>query len=216
MNPSIFRKHRRSDRSTGLVVSTLGLALLLLGLCVIAEVMADAPVQAGSKPAVGCLPSGDGFLRARLSGAINTELDWADGSIECTGSIRPADGGLRLRFRHLDKDGHALVFVFGITGLREGVAGKALPVNVTVIREGSGDFFATQGDQRCTIDQVAQRPLAGIPRRQRSYRVAASGFCTQPARALTGEGAILITRFDYAGRVDFESDDPPQSPKKSE
>ena len=103
--------------------------------------------------------------------------------------------------------GERLVLVFGIAQLREGKAAKNLPVNVTLIREGSGEFYGTQGDDKCTLDEIEQTPLVGIPYRERSYRVAVRGFCTGPARAVSGEGSILISRFDYAGRVDFAAED---------
>ena len=113
-----------------------------------------------------------------------------------------------MRFGHaFAKEGQRLVLVFGIPGLREGKDARLLPVNVTVIREGAGEFFGTQGDDKCTIDSLRQEAIAGIPLRNRRYRVIASGFCTQPARALTGEGSILITRFDFAGRVDYSEQD---------
>lgn len=128
--------------------------------------------------------------------------------MSCAGSVRPNDGGIRMRFAGLSTHGEpALVLLFGITGLKEGESGKALPVNLTIMREGAGEFYGTQGDGRCTIDTISQEPLKGIPLRQRAYRVVARGFCTQPARALNGDGLILVTRFDFAGRADFESDD---------
>lgn len=152
-----------------------------------------------------CLASGDGYLRARLGGSIDMDIDWGNEGTECTGMARPsADGGIRLRFgRPAFADGSRLVLVFGMSGLREGQDARALPVNVTVIREGSGEFYGTQGENRCLIDELRQRPIAGIPRRQRAYRVTARGFCMQPARAVRGEGSVLITRFDYAGQVNF-------------
>jgi hypothetical protein len=100
-----------------------------------------------------------------------------------------------------------LVLVFGIAGLREGKSARELPVNLTVIREGQGQFFSTQGDDKCTLDEVVQEPIVGIPHRSRSYRVVARGFCTGPARAVRGQGAVLLSRFDYAGRIDFGSED---------
>jgi hypothetical protein len=161
-----------------------------------------------------CLDSGDGYLRARLTGAIKAELDWGNDGTECTGAVRPSDGGIRMRFSrseaHSDpkqKAHGALVLVFGIAGLQEGRSAKALPVNVTIIREGQGQFFSTQGDDKCTLDEVVQEPIVGIPHRSRSYRVVARGFCTGPARAVRGKGAVLLSRFDYAGRIDFESED---------
>ncbi len=133
------------------------------------------------------------------------ELAWGNEGTECTGAVRP-DGGIRMRFSHADGDGR-LVLLFGVAGLREGQSATALPGNVTVIREGLGEFYSTQGDDKCTLDEVRQEPLVGIPHRTRSYRITARGFCTHPARAVRGEGVILMSRFDYVGRVDFDSED---------
>ncbi|MFC4309551.1 hypothetical protein ACFPN2_10715 [Steroidobacter flavus] len=183
---------------------------LTLGLS--CKVHAQPPAGAAdnaNKPvaAVACLPDGRGSLKARLSGAVQAELVWGNDGTECTGAVRP-DGGIRMRFSH--KDGVAggrLVLVFGAAGLREGQTARALPVNVTVIREGLGEFYSTQGDNKCTLDEVRQEPLVGIPHRSRSYRVTARGFCTHPARAVRGDGVILLSRFDYVGRIDFDSED---------
>ena len=157
-----------------------------------------------------CLPGGNGFLRARLSGALKTELAWGNDT-DCSGAVRPTDGGIRVRFAGTTKDKERLVLVFGIAGLREGQSAQTLAVNLTVIREGTGQFYSTQGDDKCTLDRVTQEPLVGIPHRSRSYRLVARGFCTEPARAVRGEGVILVSRFDFASRVDFdiEADEPP-------
>jgi hypothetical protein len=117
------------------------------------------------------------------------------------------DGGIRVRFARALEDKTQLVLVFGIANLHEGASASALPVNVTVIREGSGEFYSTQGDDKCTLDRISQKPLVGIPNRSRTYRIEARGFCTEPARALQGKGVILISRFDFAGRVDFDEID---------
>lgn len=152
-----------------------------------------------------CLPGNDGYLRARLRGAINSDLDWSNQDTECTGAVRP-DGGLRMRFTEAGADKpQRLVLVFGVAALREGQSVRNLPVNVTLIREGAGQFYSTQGDDKCTLDEVRQTPLKGIPLRERSYRVVVRGFCTEPARSVNGDGAVLISRFDYAGRIDFEA-----------
>jgi hypothetical protein len=154
-----------------------------------------------------CLPAGDGYLKARLAGALNAELSWGNEGTECTGAVRPTDGGIRMRFTATNTDGEKLILVFGIATLREGKAAKTVPVNITVIREGAGEFYGTQGDDKCMLDDVIQQPIVGIPHRSRSYRIVARGYCTEPARAIRGKGAILISRFDYAGRVDFDSED---------
>lgn len=167
-----------------------------------------SPEMSAAPPSVPkCLPAGDGYLKARLAGALDTELDWGNEGTECTGAVRPTDGGIRMRFTALTAEGEKLVLVFGIASLREGKVAQSVPVNVTLIREGAGEFYGTQGDDKCMLDRVTQHPIVGIPNRSRSYRIVARGFCTEPARAIRGKGAVLISRFDYAGRVDFDSED---------
>ena len=184
--------------------------LCMLSALVACKVHAQTPKPqaeaAAAPPPAQCLPAGNGFLRARLSGALSTELNWGNEGTECTGAVRPTDGGIRMRFSRPDGSGR-LVLVFGIAQLQEGKTARNLPVNVTLIREGAGEFFSTQGDDKCTLDHVTQDAIVGIPHRSRSYRVTARGFCTEPARAVRGKGAILLSRFDYSGRVDFESED---------
>jgi len=154
----------------------------------------------------------DGYLWVRLCGVINSDLDWSNQDTECTGAVRP-DGGLRMRFTEAGADkAQRLVLVFGVAALREGQSVRNLPVNVTLIREGAGEFYSTQGDDKCTLDEVRQTPLKGIPLRERSYRVVVRGFCTEPARSVTGDGAVFISRFDYAGRIDFEAEDTDEAP----
>jgi len=41
-------------------------------------------------------------------------------------------------------------------------------------------------------------PLEGDPSR---FRLEGRGYCTQPARAVTGEGAVLLSRFDVVAIV---------------
>jgi hypothetical protein len=171
-----------------------------------AQVAPPAAESAKPPAAAKCLPAGNGYLRARLSGTVSTELNWGNEGTECTGAVRPTDGGIRMRFSRPDGEGK-LVLVFGIAQLREGKSAQNVPVNVTLIREGAGQFFSTQGDDKCTLDAVTQDAIVGIPHRSRSYQVTARGFCTQPARAVRGNGAVLLSRFDYSGRVDFESQD---------
>jgi hypothetical protein len=182
--------------------------MLLTTLACKVHAQAQPPQPSAAAPAqpAKCLPAGNGYLRARLSGAMSTELNWGNDGTECTGAVRPTDGGIRMRFSRLDGPGK-LVLVFGITQLAEGKSARNVPVNVTLIREGAGEFFSTQGDDKCTLDQVTQDVIVGIPHRSRTYRVTARGFCTEPARAVRGKGSVLLSRFDYSGRVDFGSED---------
>jgi hypothetical protein len=178
----------------------------LLACRVYAQVQQPPAPAAVPAPPAKCLPAGNGYLRARLSGTVNTELNWGNEGTECTGAVRPTDGGIRMRFSRHDGQGK-LVLVFGIAQLGEGKSAHNLPVNVTLIREGAGEFFSTQGDDKCTLDLVTQEAIVGIPHRARSYRVTARGFCTEPARAVRGKGSVMLSRFDYSGRVDFGTED---------
>lgn len=150
-------------------------------------------------------------MRARIAGALNAELRWGNEAIECTGALRPTDGGVRARFSGPEPEGEGrLVLVFGVAKLHEGDKARLLPVNVTVMREGRGEFYSTQGDDKCMLDEARLEPIVGIPHRSRSYRLIARGACTEPARAVRGKGAVMLSRFDFAGRVDFEEADEPK------
>jgi hypothetical protein len=156
-----------------------------------------------------CLASGNGYLKAQLKGEINTEIDWANAGTACEGMPRPEGRGLRLSFaRTVGPDGHRLVIVFGVAHIGENQSGKALPVNVTVIVEGASQIYGTRGDDKCMVDRLRSQPLKSDGR-TRTYRVEARGFCTQPARAVLGNGAVLISTFDFAGQVSFDDSTPP-------
>jgi len=149
-----------------------------------------------------CLPGDAGFLTMRLRGSIEAEIAWREPELDCTGMSRPDGRGLRLRFAG-KRDGGDLAIVFAAPELGMGVSARSVPVNVTVL-DGAGErIYGTQGDSRCFFDEVEQEPLADAGLPPRSYRVAARGFCTVPARAVDGDGAVLLTRFDFAGLVSF-------------
>ncbi len=180
---------------------------LLIALCM-SCVFAAEPEPTAPKSPTQCLPSGDGYLKAGLSGSIAAELDWKNAGLECVGAIRPTDGGIRMRFSRADaQENEKIVLVFGIAQLAEGAAARTVPVNLTVIREGRGEFYSTQGTDKCMLDDVRQTPLVGIPFKSRSYRIVARGYCTEPARAVRGNGAVLLSRFDFSGRVDFGTEE---------
>ena len=159
--------------------------------------LADASPSPGRSP---CLGDGTGFVRARIRGALNLDLNWKDAQLECGGEARPDGSGLRVSFAGPGPDGKVLRLVFGVRSAREGVAGRELPTNLTVLVDG-GRGFATRGDDKCTMDQLSQRPLPG--RGVRAWRIEARGFCVAPANALAGKGRIVVSRFDFAGRIEF-------------
>jgi len=145
-----------------------------------------------------CAPAAAGALRARLQGAIDAELDWNESQPQCLAGLRPGDDGLRLLYKGTTADGESLLLVFGLAGLQPGQSARNVATNVTVVREGVGQFYATQGDGKCAFDAVSQTPAAGQPG---LYRLEGRGYCTQPARAVAGDGAVLLPRFDVVAIV---------------
>lgn len=173
---------------------------LLMGLLVLATLPAQST-------AAGCLPTGNGYLRARVGGAMNLDINWPDAQLECEGSARPDGNGIRLSFAGPPRsDGRRMRMVFGIGKAIEGKPGHELPTNVTVIFEGETRLFATRGDDRCTVDELEQERIGALGGTARSYRVIGRGFCTEPASDLRGEERIVVSRFDFAGRTTFEDD----------
>src|SRR6202050_5280208 len=81
---------------------------------VVAPTAVVAPAT-GTAAAPNCLPAHDGFLRLRMRGDRNMDIDWHDADMLCDGGPRPTPQGIRLTFagpgRH---GGHSLRFVFGI------------------------------------------------------------------------------------------------------
>jgi hypothetical protein len=176
----------------------LGAAALTPAL--IAPARGAAPlVEAPMAAPVACLASGDGFLRAHLAGAIDADVDWPNSGTHCEGESRRSPDGVRLSFARPGGASPDLLFVFGITGVREGKAAHALGVNLTIVVQGSGEVYGTLGDARCSIDSLVQRRLEAPD----TYRLEARGFCTQPAHAVRGSGALLVNRFDFAGTVSY-------------
>ena len=193
-------------------------ALLLIGLLAgcgskPAHSPAAAPSAAAAAPATpapataapttsGCLSSGDGYLRAKLGGAVEAQLDWPNSGTLCQGESRGSPPGVRLSFRR-DKANPDLLLVFGLTGVQRGQPAREVAVNVTVIVQGTSQIYGTLGDSRCTVDRLVQRPLPT----EGAYRIEARGFCTQPAHAVQGNGDVLVSTFEFAGPVMFFASD---------
>ena len=169
-----------------------------------APTVAPAPAASGGAPATPeaaaalCVPAETGSLRARLQGALDVEIDWGADASHCQGGVRPQGDGIRLLYKGYEPATGPLLLVFGAAPLRPGESARNVPVNVTVIREGTGQFFATQGDDKCAFDAVTQTPLDANPG---LYRLEGRGFCTQPARAVGGDGSVLLSRFDVVAVV---------------
>ena len=161
----------------------------------------SGPAQAPTALPANCLESGDGYLRAKLGGAIEANIDWPNSGTRCQGEPKDKPPGVRLSFQRVAGGSPDLLFVFGITGVREGRPARATGVNLTVIVQGTNRIYGTLGDSRCTVDSLTQRPLTP----KGSYRVEARGFCTQPAHAVRGTDAVLVSTFEFAGLVAFDA-----------
>ena len=156
----------------------------------------------------GCLASSDGYLRARLRGALDLDLDWKDAEMQCEGGPRPSGNGVRVSIGGPSRgDGRRIRIVFGIGGVAEGAPGESLRTNVTILFEGESRIFATQGDDKCTVDALTQRRVENLGTGTAIYRVEARGFCLGPATSLSRDERVLLTSFDFAGRVEFSDDD---------
>jgi hypothetical protein len=169
----------------------------------------DAAAPSGITPAVAapavaasnCLPSHDGYLRLRMRGASDMDIDWRDADMQCDGGPRPGQQGLRLTFAGpAQGGGHNLRFVFGIAAAPGARSAHNVPANVTVIFEGERKLFSTAGDGKCTIDEFTEQPLPAQADAH-LHRLTARGFCIAPATALAGKAGLLLSRFDFAGPV---------------
>jgi hypothetical protein len=168
--------------------------------------------SAESAGAGGCFVSGDGYLRARLRGALDLDLDWKNADMECAGGPRPPgknnSRGVRVSIAGpLRGEGRRIRLVFGIADIGEGGSGATLRTNVTLLFEGEKRIFATQGDDKCTVDSLTQQRVENLGGERAVYRVVARGFCLGPATSLTRGERVFLTSFDFAGRVEFSDDD---------
>ena len=150
-----------------------------------------------SRPAL-CMPAEEGSIHARIQGALEAEINWAGNVPQCKGGLRPDGDGVRLIYKGNLPEGPLLI-VIGIGPLRAGESARDVPVNLTLVREGTGRFFATQGNDKCAMDEVRQEPVG----ESQVYRLTGRGYCIQPARAVGGEGAVLMSRFEVMALVDY-------------
>ena len=198
--PCSYKPAARTDSRRAPAPLTAACALLVAGCGHAGE---DTPSAAPAVPTgdeILCTPADEGQLRARLQGAIDAEIEWAASVPQCRGRPRPGGDGIRLLYKgHVATD-EPLLVVIGIGPLGAGESSRNVPVNLTLVREGTGQFFATQGDDKCALDDVRQErvdPDAPL------YRLTGRGYCTQPARAVGGDGAVLVSRFDVVAIVDY-------------
>jgi hypothetical protein len=195
----LVRCPRRPPAALGLIGTLAMAAAAPASAATPAPDASTAPAADPSPVPARCLESGDGYLHAQLAGAIEARVDWANAGTRCAGEPKSTPPGVRLSFTRSPSDATDLLFVFGLTGVREGRAAREVGANLTVILQGR--IFGTLGDSRCTVDTLTQRRVG----HSKLYRVEARGFCTQPAHAVRGDGAVLVSTFEFAGPVNYDT-----------
>jgi len=184
------------------------LATIVTALTFTHSTLANPPANSPAPAEAGCFSAGGGYLRARLRGALDLDLDWKNAEMQCEGGPRPSGNGVRVSIGGPARgDGRRIRLVFGIAGVSEGVGGEALRTNVTLLFEGEQRIFATQGDDKCTVDSLTQERVERLGPDRAVYRWVARGFCLGPATSLSREERLVVTSFDFAGRVEFSDDD---------
>ena len=174
---------------------------------------AAAPTKPAAHEAAGCLSVGGGYLRARIRGALDLDLNWKNEEMQCEGGPRPPGkdnvrNGVRVSIGGpMRQGGHRIRLIFGVAGVGQGQSGQALRTNVTLLFEGETRIFATQGDDKCTVDSLIQERVESLGPGRAVYRVVARGFCIGPATSLSRNERVILTSFDFAGRVEFGDDD---------
>jgi hypothetical protein len=172
--------------------------LLLLVACLSSAPLAwPAAANGVEDAAVACLPGGEGRLQMEIAGHFEASLDWGNAGTRCAGGPRPQGDALRLMFGRADD---ALMVVIGIAGLERGGVGSGLLANLTIVREGRGEFFGTLGADACLVDVIENTPLADIPG---AYRVRGSGRCLAPVEAVAGPAEIRVAPFEFTGFAEW-------------
>jgi hypothetical protein len=167
----------------------------------------------------GCRPDGgpeasltadcidNGELMAQVFGAIESDLEWRDGVLECGGMPRPHGQGARLRFAGpaVSKGETVNVaFIIALPDLQQGQSADEIPAGVTVIEENAGRFFSTPDPSTCWADIEHQVPLdesdaTGTPQ----YRIKGLLYCLSPLAEVNGNGSVTFTDLRFAGRLDW-------------
>ncbi len=142
-------------------------------------------------------PDCAGRLEASIDGAYSARVG-PPARQSCEGGPRPDDDGLRVAYRSVViGTGDPLLVILGLPGLERGRTGSDLPLNVTIVREGRGEFFGAQGTELCTAELTTHEP-AGEPD---LWRLDGEGRCHGALQAVAREGAITLAPFRFSAVV---------------
>src|SRR5579862_243489 len=79
----------------------------------------DGATAARAPARSGCLGDGTGFVRARIRGTLQLDVNWKDAQLDCSGEARPDGSGLRMGFAGPGPNGRVMHLVFGVRAARE-------------------------------------------------------------------------------------------------
>ena len=139
-----------------------------------------------------------GQLKAELFGAISAQVHWRAEAMSCDGMPRPEGAGARLRFAGELDDGRALAVIIALPELEVGDTAKELSSNVTLIEEGSGRFFSTDGLGHCWTDISTQTPLEN-----QRFAIDGTLYCINPLPEINGAASVSIRELEFSGRLDW-------------
>ena len=174
---------------------------------------AGAPVAQRTVPAVtlpesGCLPAGNGYLRARIRGALNLDLNWRNAELECEGEPRPDGSGIRVSFAGPTRPRRAPAAP-GVRGeaAHEGTPRADLPTNLTLIVEGAQRLYTTRGEDHCTVDYAHRAATADAGGGRRALLPdGGTRLLRVPGEHLNNAERILVSSFDFAGTAVYGDD----------
>lgn len=146
-----------------------------------------------------CDIDSDGYLRGRLHGALDEQIDWRGADMDCEGMLRPDGHGIRLLFAAQGNREAKLVFVFGIAGMVETMPGVERAANITIIDETDGRFFSSRGDDRCwaTISKLENLDDETIS----AYQIDGDIYCTGGLPSLSDNRSVTLADFEFSGRL---------------
>ena len=144
-----------------------------------------------------------GYLRGRLYGAIDWNLDLAADALQCEGMPRPDGKGARLRFAaSIGADERQIAIIIGIPELGRGSPGTEYASNVTVIEEGRGRFFNTVDLGNCLTDITA---MTEIDTEGDRHTISGSLYCLAPLAEVNGDSSVSITELRFEGLIDWSA-----------
>jgi len=162
---------------------------------------AFADGAAADDPTVSCIAGGGGRLAMEISGAFEADIDWGNEGTICEGGPRPEGDALRLMFSR-EEDG--LLVVLGITGLQPGATGEGFLANLTVVRQGLGEFYGTLGAEACVVEVTRNDP---DPASAAAYRVSGHGRCVASVEAIARDAEIRVAPFEFAGLAHWATEE---------